>query len=160
MFNKNVLNVNRLEKAQHGKAATAWTRAWLGPSHESKFVSPSQSKKKWTRVRVIKKWTRVRVPTRVTRHTALIVNSSNTIPDIYAIPDRCKTHWNSTHRLWRCALEFGDLKQFHKHPKFQFIHKLVMNSRHNLTKSKFSAMLHRKCKVNGVCKLKSYLLRG
>ena len=30
-----------------------------------------------------------------------------------------------------------------------------MNSRHNLTKSKFSAMLHRQCKVNGICKLKS-----
>ena len=35
-------------KTQHGTAATAWTRAWLGPSHESRFLSPipSQSIKK------------------------------------------------------------------------------------------------------------------
>ena len=44
-----------------------------GPSHESRFLSPSpspsQSKKKnWTRVRVRVKWTRVRVPTRITQH--------------------------------------------------------------------------------------------
>ena len=58
----------RVEKAQYGTAATAWTRAWLGPSHESRFLSlsPSQSKKNWTRVRVIKKWTRV--PTWVAQH--------------------------------------------------------------------------------------------
>ena len=40
---QNVSNVNRVEKAQHGTAATAWTRAWLGPSHESRFLSPSPS---------------------------------------------------------------------------------------------------------------------
>ena len=51
-----------------------------------------------------------------------------------------------------CVLEPGDWKQFFKHPKFQFTHKLTMNSRHNLTKSKFSEMLHRQCKVNGKLK--------
>ena len=44
------------------------------------------------------------------------------------------------------------LKQFYKHPKFQFTHKLI-NSCHNLTKSTFLAMLHRQCKVNGICKV-------
>ena len=63
--------------------------------------------------------------------------------------------------MWRGTLEPGDWKKFSKHPKFQFTHTLTMNSRHNLTKSTFSAMLHRQCKVNGVCKLKScYHLRG
>ena len=39
-----------------------------GPSHESRFLSPSpsQSEKNWTRFRVWVKWTRV--PTRVTQH--------------------------------------------------------------------------------------------
>ena len=41
-----------------------------GPS-QSRFLSPSQSEKKWTRVRVQVKWTRVRVPTRVTQHWLL-----------------------------------------------------------------------------------------
>ena len=41
----------------------------------------------------------------------------------------------------------------YKHPKFQFTHKLKTKSRHNLTKSKFLAMLHRQCKVNGKLKL-------
>ena len=45
-------------------------------------------------------------------------------------------HWNSAHRLWRCALEPGDWKQFYKHPKFQFTHKLTTKSRQNPTKSK------------------------
>ena len=44
--NKNVSNVNRVEKAQHGTAAIACTRAWLGPSHESRFLSPSPSHQK------------------------------------------------------------------------------------------------------------------
>ena len=67
--NKNVSNASRVEKAQHGTAATAYsgvTRA--GPSHESRFLSPSPSQKNWTRVRVIKNGLRVRVPTRVTQH--------------------------------------------------------------------------------------------
>ena len=45
-------------------------------------------------------------------------------------------HWNSAHRLWRRVLEPRDWKQFYKHPKFQFTHKLTTKSRHNLTKSK------------------------
>ena len=42
-------------------------------------------------------------------------------------------------------------------PKFQFTHKLTMNSRHNCTKSKFLAMMHRQwqCKDQSECRLQT-----
>ena len=49
----------RVEKAQHGTATTAWTRALLGPSHDFWVRVRVKVKKNWTRVRVIKKLTRV-----------------------------------------------------------------------------------------------------
>ena len=48
-----------------------------------------------------------------------------------------------TQTVETCAwsLESENNSTTYKHPKFQSAHKLMMNSRHNLTKSKFSVML-------------------
>ena len=71
-----------------------------------------------------------------TEHTPLKISvfwgaqNRNTIPDSAKRTETART-------LWRRALEPGSWKQFVnfvKHPKFQFTHKLTMNSCHNLTK--------------------------
>ena len=67
---ENKIRTTTVENAQHGTAATAWTRAWLGPSHESRFLSPSpspsQSKKKLDSR-----------PSPYSSHTALLYTSSD-----------------------------------------------------------------------------------
>ena len=92
-----------------------WLHAWRWPTWQC-FV-----------------WPPTHVGALLWRHMHMVYTGRNTFPD------RCKTHWNSAHRVWRRALEPGDWKQFHKHPKFQFTH-ILTNSRHKLTKSKFLAM--------------------
>ena len=71
-----------------------------------------------------------------------------------------KTHWNSVHRLCKCVLEPGDCKQLYKPPKFQFTHKLMMNSRHNCVQSqtwRLSKFNFRQY-MYGITNLASYIL--
>ena len=78
-------------------------------------------------------------------------------PPLEGGPPHEQVSWTEMHAG---AWSLGDWKQFYKHPKFQFTHKLMMKSRHNLTKSDSESKIlgnvaspkQWQCTVNGVCK--------
>ena len=67
-------------------------------------------------------------------HTPLKISVFSGIKNRNTIPDgaKCTEIAHTDYEDARWSLDLG--KQIVKHPKFQFAHKLTMNSRHNLTK--------------------------